>query len=302
MKTYEQAMIKCTLCPRGCGADRRNGSAGFCHADKNVKIARAALHFWEEPCISGKNGSGTVFFSNCTMKCVFCQNHEISTGGKGYTVSEKELAEIFLDLQSQGANNINLVTPTHYAPQIINSLDIAKSKGLNIPIAYNCGGYESVDTLRMFKGYIDIYMPDMKYYRDKYAIRYSSAPNYFNTAKAALHEMYSQVGRAVIDENGIMKKGMIVRHLMLPGLMLDAKKIADYLYNTYGDNIYISLMNQYTPIIHSEKFPELNRRTERKYYDALVNYCAEMGMENVFIQGEESANEEFIPEFYGENN
>ena len=219
----------CTLCPRNCGVDRTNNVAGFCGALDEVKIARAALHFWEEPCISGKKGSGTVFFSCCNMKCVYCQNYEISTLNKGMTISVSELADKFLMLQGEGAHNINLVTPTHFVPQIICALDEAKSRGLALPVVYNSSGYESVETIRLLKGYVDIYMPDLKYFSDKYAIKYSSAPNYFNIAKEAIEEMFNQVGTPVFDESGIMKKGMIVRHLMLPGLLFDSKKIMDYL-------------------------------------------------------------------------
>ena len=289
--------MRCLLCPRKCGIDR-NVETGFCRAENKVKIARAALHFWEEPCISEKNGSGTVFFSHCTLKCIYCQNRKISTGGSGYYVTERELADIFINLQNRGANNINLVTPTHYVPQIINALDIAKENGLTLPILYNCGGYESIQTIKMLDGYIDIYMPDMKYFDDKYAIKYSSAPNYFGTAAAALNEMYSQVGDAELDENGIMKKGMLVRHLMLPHLLFDTKKIMDYLRKTYGDKIYISLMSQYTPMPVVENIPELNKKLNPKQYETMIEYCIEHGMENVFIQEGEAASESFIPEFY----
>ena len=201
-------------------------------------------------------------------------------------------------MQNRGANNINLVTPTHYVPQIINALDIAKENGLTLPILYNCGGYESIQTIKMLDGYIDIYMPDMKYFDDKYAIKYSSAPNYFGTAAAALNEMYSQVGDAELDENGIMKKGMLVRHLMLPHLLFDTKKIMDYLRKTYGDKIYISLMSQYTPMPVVENIPELNKKLNPKQYETMIEYCIEHGMENVFIQEGEAASESFIPEFY----
>lgn len=288
--------MRCLLCPRKCGVDR-NTETGFCRADNRVKIARAALHFWEEPCVSGKSGSGTVFFSHCTLKCVYCQNRKISTGGCGYYVTEDELAHIFIDLCEQGANNINLVTPTHYVRQIINALDIAKNNGFNLPVLYNCGGYENVETIKMLNGYIDIYMPDMKYFDDKYAIKYSSAPNYFETAAAALNEMYAQTGSVKLDENGIMKKGILVRHLMLPHLLFDTKKIMDYLREQYGDKIYISLMNQYTPMA-ADNIPELNQKLNPKHYEAMINYCIEQGMENVFIQEGETASESFIPEFY----
>lgn len=289
--------MKCNICPRRCGADRENGSLGFCGASNKIRIARAALHFWEEPCLSGRNGAGTVFFSYCNMKCVYCQNYRISTRGAGHEVSIGELAEIFLDLQSRGANNIDLVTPTHYALDIAEAVKKAKNSGLHIPVLYNCGGYESVETLKRLEGLIDIYMPDMKYYRDKYAMKYSSAPKYFETACAALEEMYRQTGAVVLDKNGIMQSGVIVRHMMLPGLMLDTKKIMDYLFDTYGNNIYISLMSQYTPLKNVERFPELNRKIDMKKYNSIVDYCMNRGMENVFIQEGSAAKESFIPCF-----
>lgn len=289
--------MKCNICPRRCGADRENGSLGFCGASNKIRIARAALHFWEEPCLSGKNGAGTVFFSHCNMKCVYCQNYRISTRGAGHEVSIGDLAEIFLDLQSRGANNIDLVTPTHYALDIAEAVKKAKNSGLHIPVLYNCGGYESVETLKRLEGLIDIYMPDMKYYRDKYAMKYSSAPKYFETACAALEEMYRQTGAVVLDKNGIMQSGVIVRHMMLPGLMLDTKKIMDYLFDTYGNNIYISLMSQYTPLKNVERFPELNRKIDMKKYNSIVDYCMNRGMENVFIQEGSAAKESFIPCF-----
>ena len=287
----------CTLCPRLCGADRINGELGYCRASAKIKIARSALHFWEEPCISGEHGSGTVFFSHCTLKCVFCQNYNISTENKGKIISVSELADCFLDLQTQGANNINLVTPTHYIPLIIQALDLAKANGLTLPILYNTSGYENAETIQALDGYIDIYMPDMKYFDNKYAIKYSNAPDYFNIAKSAIREMYNQVGKPVFDENGIMQKGMIIRHLMLPGLLFDTKKIIDYIYREYENNVYVSLMSQYTPLEHVKRFPELNKKLNPKHYNAMIDYCANLGMENVYIQDGEAASESFIPPF-----
>lgn len=292
-----EILSHCMLCPRECQADRLHSQTGFCGANDKIKIARAALHFWEEPCISGTCGSGTVFFSHCTMKCVFCQNYDISTQQKGKIITENELAQKFLDLQSQGAHNINLVTPTHYVPQIISSLKIAKKYGLTLPIVYNTSGYESAQTIKMLDGYIDIYMPDMKYFDDKYAIKYSNAPGYFNIAKIAIEEMFSQVGIPVFDDNGIMKSGVIVRHLMLPGLLFDTKKIIDYLYSKYKNDIYVSLMSQYTPLPHVSAFPELNKKLNHHHYEAMINYCEELGMEKVFIQEGDAADESFIPPF-----
>ena len=287
----------CTLCPRSCGVDRTSGQTGFCGATDRVKVARISLHFWEEPCISGKNGSGTVFFSHCTMKCVFCQNYNISTCHNGRELTTEELSEAFISLQSKGANNINLVTPTHYVPQIIAALKIARKNDLTIPIVYNTSGYETVETIRSLDGYVDIYMPDMKYFADKYAIKYSNAPEYFETAARAIDEMYRQVGKIGIDGNGIMKKGVIVRHLMLPGLLLNSKHVMDYLFKSYGNDIYISLMCQYTPLPHVKKYPELDRKIDMRKYESLVNYCSSQGMERVFVQDEESAQESFIPDF-----
>jgi putative pyruvate formate lyase activating enzyme len=292
----DNILTHCTLCPRKCGANRAVGETGFCGASDKIKIARSALHFWEEPCISGENGSGTVFFSHCTMKCVFCQNYQISTQNRGYEITIDELSEIFLDLQNQGALNINLVTPTHYVPQIITALKAAKENGLTVPIVYNTSGYENVETLKMLDGLIDIYMPDMKYYSDKYAVKYSAAPRYFQIASDAIAEMHRQTGSPIF-ENGIMKRGVIVRHLMLPGLLFDTKKIMDYLYKTYGDDIYISIMSQYTPLEHIKKYPELDRKLNNKHYEAMVDYCAELGIKNAFIQEGEAALESFIPPF-----
>lgn len=287
----------CELCPRLCGVNRTIGEVGFCGAGAKIKIARAALHFWEEPCVSGENGSGTVFFSCCNMKCVYCQNYGISTQNKGTEITVEELADKFLMLQSEGANNINLVTPSHFVPQIIKSLDAAKSKGLALPVVYNCGGYENVETIKLLRGYIDVYMPDMKYFSDKYAMEYSAAPDYFNIAKSAIDEMYNQVGKPIFDKRRIMQKGVIVRHMMLPGLLFDTKKIIDYLYGTYKDDIYISLMSQYTPMPNVGSIPKLNRSLNPKLYSAMIEYCLELGVKNAFIQDESSAEGSFIPDF-----
>ncbi len=288
----------CTLCPRECKVKREKGEVGFCGLLNKIKIARADLHFWEEPCISGKNGSGTVFFSGCNMKCIFCQNYDISTLNKGYNITVEKLSEIFLELQNKGANNINLVTPTHFVYDIIKALDIAKSKGLNIPVVYNSSGYEKVDIIKMLKGYIDIYIPDMKYFSDKYSMEFSLAKNYFNTAKESIYEMFKQVGVPVFNEKGIMKKGVIVRHLMLPGLLFDSKKIIDYLYDTYKDDIFISLMSQYTPTDNTCKVEKLNRKLNPKHYDTMIEYLEYKGIKNAYIQDIESAHSDYIPDFF----
>jgi putative pyruvate formate lyase activating enzyme len=289
-------MQKCNICPRKCNIDR-SVNKGFCGQGDNIVVARAALHMWEEPCISGDKGSGTVFFSGCNLKCVYCQNHSISSLHNGKEITIDRLSEIFLELQDKGALNINLVTPTHYVYQIIEALKIAKDKGLVIPIVYNSSGYESVDTLKLLDGFIDIYLPDFKYYDDTYSIKYSNAPNYFNTASLAIDEMVRQVGKIEFDEFGIMKKGIIVRHLLLPGLINDSKKILDYLYNKYKDSIYISIMNQYTPLPHVKKYPELDRKVSDEEYDELIDYAIDLGITNAFIQEGETCLESFIPEF-----
>ncbi|AYD41303.1 radical SAM protein [Clostridium fermenticellae] len=290
-------LSNCNLCPRNCGVNRINGEIGFCKSLNSVRVARVSLHYWEEPCISGENGSGTVFFSNCNLKCVFCQNYEISSNGIGKEISVKRLSEIFLEQQKRGALNINLVSPTHYVPQIIKALDIAKSKGLSIPIVYNTNSYENLETIRALNGYIDIYLPDLKYFSNRYSLKYSNADNYFYYASNAIKEMFSQVGETVFNEKGIIKKGIIVRHLMMPGLLFDSKKIIDYLYKTYGDSIYISIMNQFTPTYNTKNFPEINKKLNSKHYDALIDYCISIGIKNAFIQEEGTCSESFIPQF-----
>lgn len=289
--------MSCTLCPRECRVDREGGQVGFCGVDNRIKIARADLHFWEEPCLSGTNGSGTVFFSGCNLKCVYCQNYKISTLGAGRYITPKELGDIFISLQMRGAHNINLVTAAPYLPHVIYAIGYAKASGLDIPIVYNSSGYESVGALRALKGLVDIYLPDFKYFNDKYAVRYSAAPDYRTIAEAAVAEMFSQVGKPEFDTSGIMKKGVIVRHLMLPGLLFDSKKIIDLLYESYGDDIWISIMSQYTPLPHVKAYPELDRRISRKCYNALVDYAAELGVKNAFVQSGDAADESFIPDF-----
>ncbi|SDL38406.1 putative pyruvate formate lyase activating enzyme [Clostridium cochlearium] len=288
---------QCRLCPRECNVNRLKGEVGYCGASEKLMVSRAALHFWEEPCVSGENGSGTVFFSNCNLKCVFCQNHCISQENLGIEISIERLSEIFLELEENGANNINLVTPTHYVPQIIEALKLSKASGLNIPILYNSNGYDSLDTLKALDGYIDVYLPDLKYYNSKYSLNYSMAKDYFEKASIAIEEMYRQVGKPVFDENGIIKKGVIIRHLMLPGLLFDSKKILDYIHKTFGNNVYISLMNQYTPMFKASNYPEINRKLNEKHYDSIIDYALDLGIKNAFIQESESSSEEFVPDF-----
>ncbi len=290
---------KCSLCPRMCMTDREI-TTGYCGVKNTLRVARAALHFWEEPCISGAEGSGAVFFTGCNLRCVYCQNYLIARAEHGKEITIERLAEIFLELQAQNANNINLVTGTHYVPQIVEALKISKEKGLKLPIVFNCGGYESVTTLQMLEGLVDIYLPDFKYMDSERAKRYSHAENYPEIAKAALAEMVRQQPEAVFDERGMMQKGVIVRHLMLPGGIKDSKAVVSYLYETYGDKIYLSLMNQYTPLPHVERYPEINRKLKKFEYDRLVDYAISLGVENGFIQEGETAEESFIPAFTNE--
>lgn len=296
---------KCTLCPRNCGVDRDNGKTGYCGQTDKVYVARAALHMWEEPCISGKEGSGTVFFCGCTLRCVFCQNHQIALGKAesgdkiGKEISIDRLKEIFLELQEMRANNINLVTGTHYIPQIAMALKLAKEEGLKIPIVYNTSGYEKAESLQILDGLVDIYLPDMKYISKELSKEYSNASDYFEMASKALEEMVRQVGEAQFDTRGYMTKGVIVRHLVLPGSTRDSKAVLDYLWNTYGNNIYLSIMNQYTPMEQIKNHPLLSRKVTKREYSKVVDYALSLGWENAFIQEGETAKESFIPGFNG---
>ena len=298
MQTTSQLLSNCILCPRKCGADRTTGQTGYCGMPADLIVARAALHMWEEPCISGSTGSGTVFFGGCNLKCIFCQNHSIALGDCGKKISISRLAEIFLELQRKGAANINLVTPTHYIPQIRDALLLAKEQGVHLPIVYNTGSYETPEALQLLDGLVDIYLPDLKYYSTELSSKFSHACDYFEIATLSLTEMYRQVGTPLFDETtGMMKRGMIVRHLILPGQTKDSKKVLRYLHETYGDNIYISIMNQYTPLPHVANIPELNRRITVEEYDKVVNFALGIGIENAFIQEGETAEESFIPPF-----
>ncbi len=367
------SMEDCTLCPRECHADRKGGKWGYCGQTDEIRAARAALHYWEEPCISGKRGSGAVFFSGCVLRCVYCQNREIAwlcarSGNTacGKEISGERLAEIFLELQEKHANNINLVTPTHFAPQIAEAIRLARSQGLRLPVVYNTGSYEKVETLKSLNGLVDIYLPDLKYASRHLAERYSNAPDYFERASEAIAEMVRQTGEPVfgpeeesegagilngpeeenegagilngreeksegagslngrekngedagilngpekrgegmgsLNESGenegcrLMKKGVIVRHLVLPGSVADSKRIIHYLHETYGNRIYISIMNQYTPMGLAD-FPELNRKVRRREYEKVVDYALALGVENGFIQEGGTAEESFIPAF-----
>lgn len=293
-------MKRCTLCPRKCQADRDRGERGFCGQSSELKVARAALHFWEEPCISGEKGSGAVFFSGCPLHCVFCQNRKIADGTVGKTISVERLAEIFLELADQGAGNINLVTPGHFVPRIIKAVERARNQGLTLPVVYNTGSYESLETIKSLEGIVDIYLPDFKYMDPALSRKYSHAADYGEVAKAAIREMVRQTGEAVFEgggEEGLMKRGTIVRHLVLPGCIRDSREVIRYLYETYGDTIYISIMNQFTPLCQGNDYPELNRRITPKEYDAVVDYAINLGVEHGFIQEGDTADESFIPGF-----
>lgn len=288
----------CRLCPRKCGVDRRV-TTGFCRQSDRIKIARADLHFWEEPCISGESGSGTVFFSGCTLSCCFCQNHEISQEGKGYEISARELSDIFLDLQKKGANNINLVSPTPFVPSIIEALEMAKPR-LNIPIVYNCGGYESIETIQMLDGYIDIYLPDLKYFDDKYAIKYSGCKNYFAAAIKAIEAMQKQVGKPVFDDNGILQKGVIVRHLALPTLRHDSQRLIEALGELFTpDDLILSVMSQYTPVFKACEHKEINRRISTFEYNSILDVADRFGF-NGYSQERSSSGDVYIPPFSDE--
>lgn len=293
----QQLLKDCTLCPRECHVDRTSGGKGYCRETDELVVARAALHMWEEPCISGDEGSGTIFFSGCAMGCVYCQNHNIAKGLTGKQITIKRLSDIFLELQKKGANNINLVTPSHYVLQIKEAIICSREEGFTLPVVYNCSGYEKTETLRLLEGYVDIYLPDMKYMDQIPARKYSDCPDYFTFASEALKEMVRQTGPPEFDQRGLMKKGVIVRHLALPGYLEDSKNIIKYLYDTYGDTIYISIMNQFTPISTLTDYSELNRRITEEEYDELVDYAIHLGVENGFIQEGETASESFIPGF-----
>lgn len=293
MNKYEN----CLLCPRKCGINRSTGQTGVCGVSSEIKVARAALHYWEEPCISGKRGSGAVFFSGCSLHCVFCQNREISDGKEGKVISKERLSDIFMELADKGANNINLVTPGQYIPDIVWAVNDAKSRGMKLPIIYNTSGYENVTELKLLEGIVDVYLPDFKYMDSTLSARYSRAKDYPSVAKQALSEMVRQQPDVVIDDaTGLIQKGVIVRQLLLPGHVNDAKAVLKYLYDTYHDHIYISMMSQFTPIALKD-YPEINRTVTKREYERLVNYALEIGITNAFIQEGDVAKDSFIPAF-----
>lgn len=287
---------KCTICPHNCGIDRLDGKVGRCKSKDTVKIALYSTHNFEEPCISGKKGSGTVFFSNCNMNCVFCQNHEISQQGKGKEISIQELSDIFIKQQENDVENINLVTPTSYVPQIIEAIKIARKNGLKIPIVYNTNGYEKVETIKMLDGYIDIYLPDLKYYDNLLAKRLSKVDNYFEIATNAIKEMYKQVGNAIFDDNGIMKKGMIIRHLVLPNHILNSRRVLKWI-NDNMNEVYISVMAQYFPTYKAKEIEGINRKLTKEEYKEIENYLYRLNLENGYIQELGEHEEEYVPKW-----
>lgn len=290
-----EILKKCNLCPRNCGVNRYE-NLGFCKASDKVKVAYYSLHQWEEPVISGSKGSGTVFFSNCNLKCIFCQNKKISTLGYGKEISNERLKAIFLELQAKGAHNINLVTPTHYVPQIVEALKDSKKVGLNIPIVYNTSSYENVSTITLLEEIVDVYLADLKYFDDSLGCKYSKCENYFEVAKEAIKAMYEQVGKFEIVDN-LMVKGVIVRVLVLPGHADDSKSLIKYLYEAYGNNIIISIMNQYTPVEVINKYPNLNRKVSDEEYEDVIDFAVDLGVEMAFIQEGETQDTSFIPDF-----
>lgn len=292
-----ERMRECRICPRDCARNRCQGDTGFCGETNQIRIARAALHFWEEPFISGEKGSGAIFFTGCNLKCIFCQNAQIALSAQGKVISVQELADIMLDLEAQGAHNINLVTPSHVVLQVREALLLARKKGLRVPIVYNTSAYECVETLRLLDGLVDIYLPDFKYKDNELAAKYSHAPDYPEVAAKAIAEMFRQRGPLVHGENGMLQSGVVVRHLLLPLGVRNAKAVLDELKETYGDDIYISIMNQFTPVRKIAQYPHLNRKVTKREYENVLSYILEKGMENVFFQEGETAKESFIPDF-----
>lgn len=292
-----EELKSCEVCPFKCRVNRLEGKVGRCGCNDKIKLAMYSLHYYEEPCISGKEGSGTVFFSNCNLNCMFCQNYKISQEGKGKYITINELADIFIKQQENGANNINLVTPTMYAFQIIEAIKVAKKKELKIPIVYNTNGYENVETIKALKGYVDIYLPDLKYFNDDLALKYSKAPCYFETASKAILEMINQVGVPEFDENGLMKKGVLIRHLVLPGHLQNSKNILKWLKENVAGKAYVSVMAQYFPTYKAKEDKYLNRKLSAKEYKEIENYMYLLNIENGYMQDLGKHEEEYVPDF-----
>ncbi|MBR2782714.1 MAG: 4Fe-4S cluster-binding domain-containing protein [Firmicutes bacterium] len=292
-------MSGCGLCPRRCGARRDQGERGFCGAGPLVRVGLVSLHQWEEPPLSGSRGSGTVFFSGCSLGCVYCQNRAVSRGRAGKDVSVERLAEIFCEQQDRGAHNLNLVTADHYIPQVLAALDMAKTQGFALPVVWNCSGYQSTSSLELLAGAVDIWLADFKYWDPLRAARYSQAPDYPEIAWAAAQEMVRQQPEAVFDGDGLLRRGVIFRHLLLPGGLEDSRQVLEHLFSRFGNRVWYSLMSQYTPMPGLDAFPELRRRVTAAEYDELVDFCVDLGMENAFVQEGEAAAESFIPEFDG---
>ncbi len=288
---------RCTICPHNCKINRNMGQIGRCKASNKVKIALYSIHKFEEPCISGENGSGTIFFSNCNMNCVFCQNYEISQKGQGKEITIENLADIFLKLQAKGVNNINLVTPTSYVYQIIEAIKIAKEKGLNLPIVYNTNGYEKIETLKMLDGYIDVYLPDLKYYDNNISKKYSKVDNYFEIATNAIKEMYRQVGHPILNENGIIQKGLMIRHLVLPNNIQNSKEVLKWIKENINEKVYINIMGQYFPTYKAKEIKKLNRKLTKKEYEEIENYLYELDIKNGYIQELGEHEEEYVPKW-----
>lgn len=284
----------CTICPHNCKINRTK-NPGRCKSTDKIKIALYSIHNFEEPCISGEKGSGTIFFSNCNMNCVFCQNYEISQLGRGKKITIEELANVMIKQQERNVQNINLVTPTSYALHIVEAIKIAKKKGLEIPIVYNTNGYESVETLKLLEGYVDIYLPDLKYYYDDLAKKYSKVDNYFEIATKAIQEMYRQVGTPVLDENGVMKKGLMIRHLILPNEVQNSKKVLKWIKENIDSNVYVSIMAQYFPTYKAKEIPEIARKITKEEYEKVENYLYELDLENGYIQELGEHEEEYVP-------
>ncbi len=292
-------LAHCDVCPRRCGVNRLAGELGFCHAGEKVRLGLVSLHRWEEPCLTGPGGAGTVFFSYCSLGCIYCQNYQISGQAQGIDVSTERLRDIFLEQQERGAATLDLVTPTHYLPQVAEALKGAKARGLTIPVVYNSGGYELESSIEELRGLVDVFLPDLKYFGAEPARRYSQAPDYFEKASRVIEKMFQITGPFCLDPKGLMVRGLLVRHLVLPGLYRDSFKVLDYLWKTFGDRIMISLMNQYTPMGEAASCPEINRKVTTLEYQKVLDYAQSLGFTNCFIQGRRAASEDFVPAFDG---